>query len=156
VTKEGDLTMKRFSAPLLALLLLGAGAAALPRPSAAAALATSIEQRYGVVRYDATARGWRILTSPAHQNSGLTGVSCSASTGALTVIFDALTTIGTFTSDEDESYAGRYDAGASLSLSSFVIRFRKVSTGASVSCNAAELRIANSNLQLWVIGTVTT
>jgi hypothetical protein len=63
-----------------------------------------------------------------------------------------LTSIGTFTVDEDEAYAGRYDAGAAPTTHSMAITFRKMGSGAVVSCNASELRIANSSLQLWVRG----
>lgn len=114
-------------------------------------LATS-DERYGVVRYDGAAHRWAILSTPAFQASGLTGVSCSSSSGILTVAFTPLTSIGTFTVDEDEAYAGRYDAGAALTTHSMAITFRKVATGAVVSCNESELRIANSSLQVWVRG----
>ena len=80
-------------------------------------------------------------------------MSCSSGSGILTVSFTPLTSIGTFTVDEDEAYAGRYAAGAAPTTRSLAITFRKVSTGARVSCNAAALRTANSSLQLWVRGT---
>jgi len=114
--------------------------------------AVSVGERFGVVRYDVGANRWAILSTPEFQSSGLTGVSCSSSSGVLTVAFTPLTSIGTFTVDEDEAYAGRYEAGGAPTTRSLAITFRKVATGAVVSCNDAQLRIANSSLQLWVRG----
>lgn len=114
--------------------------------------AVTVGERFGVVRYDAGARRWAILSTPEFQSSGLTGVSCSSSSGVLTVAFAPLTSIGTFTVDEDEAYAGRYEAGAAPTTRSLAITFRKVATGAVVSCNDSQVRIANSSLQLWVRG----
>ena len=112
----------------------------------------AVEERYGTVSYNAGAHRWAILSTPTFQSSGLTGVSCSSSSGVLTVAFTPLASIGTFTVDEDEAYAGRYDAGAAPTTHSLAITFRKAGSGTAVSCNAAELRIANSSLQLWVRG----
>ena len=114
--------------------------------------AATVEERFGVVRYDAGARRWAILSTPEFQSSGLAGVSCSSSSGVLTVAFTPLTSIGTFTVDEDEAYAGRYEAGGAPTTHSMAITFRKVATGAVVSCNDSQVRIANSSLQLWVRG----
>jgi len=128
-------------------------AAASPRASTLdVAGVSTAEERYGVVRYDAGAHRWAILSTPTFQSSGLTGVSCSSSSGVLTVAFTPLASIGTFMVDEDEAYAGRYDAGAAPTTHSLAITFRKAGSGTVVSCNAAELRIANSSLQLWVRG----
>jgi hypothetical protein len=151
---------------LLAAAIAVLGGAAIAIPVAAAATPSprrdvvippplgAVEQRYGIVRYDTGAHRWTVLSTPLFQSAGLTGVSCSAATGKLTVGFDSLGTIGTFTVDEDESYAGRYDAGASITADALVITFRKPSTGAVVSCADGQLQIANSNLQVLVIGTV--
>jgi len=114
--------------------------------------AIAVEERFGIVRYDAGAHRWAILSTPEFQSSGLTGVSCSSGSGVLTVTFTPLTSIGTFTVDEDEAYAGRYEAGAAPTTHSMAITFRKVATGAVVSCNDSQVRIANSSLQLWVRG----
>jgi hypothetical protein len=113
-----------------------------------------IEQRYGILRFDTTVHRWAILDTPLFQSSGLTAVTC-APNGTLVVGFEPLTTIGTFTVDEDESYAGRYHAGASIVSNAMTITIRKPSTGAVVSCRAPELQIVNSNLQVWVLGTTT-
>jgi hypothetical protein len=151
---------------ILALLAAGGCGAALALPLAAAAAAPTprsysvvqqppgtVEQRYGIVRYDTAAHHWTILDTPAFYSSGLTGVACSASSGKLTITFEPLTAIGTFTVDEDESYAGRYDAGASIVPDAMTITIRRPATGTVVPCNASELQIANSNLQVWVLGT---
>jgi hypothetical protein len=111
-------------------------------------------QRYGILRYDTAHHRWTIVDTPLFQSSGLTGVTC-ASNGTLVVGLEPLSTIGTFTVDEDESYAGRYDAGATIASNALTITIRKSSTGAAVSCRATELQIANSNLQVLVIGTTT-
>jgi hypothetical protein len=111
----------------------------------------SPQQRYGIVRYDIAAHRWTILSTPVFQASGLTGVMCTA-TGTLVVGFDPLTTIGTFMVDEDESYAGRYDAGASVGTDTMTITVRRPSTGTAVPCGAPELRIANSNFQVLIVG----
>lgn len=145
---------------LLAAVSVGAAlaapisfAAASTPPGAKTPGAGAVEERYGLVRYDTKARRWAILSTPPFQNSGLTGVSCSSKTGILTVSFAPLTSIGTFTVDEDDLYAGRYAAGAVATSRSLAITFRKVKTGWVVGCSAAELRIAGSSLQLWVRGT---
>jgi hypothetical protein len=148
---------------ILALLAAVSAGAALAAPISFAAASTppgaktpgagAVEERYGLVRYDTKARRWAILSTPPFQNRGLTGVSCASKTGILTVSFAPLTSIGTFTVDEDDLYAGRYAAGAVATSRSLAITFRKVKTGAVVSCGAAELRIAGSSLQLWVRGT---
>ncbi|AGZ46717.1 hypothetical protein [Actinoplanes friuliensis] len=145
--------------PLTALV----GVAAIVPISVAAASSTPpkaldvvvpppVEERFGVVRYDTAAQRWGVLNNATFQSSGLGSVSCSSSTGILTVGFTPLGTIGTFTVDEDDAYAGRYDAGAALTTRSMAITFRKATTGAVVKCNASELRIANSSLQVWVKG----
>ena len=151
------------------LAFLGAGvalAAAVAVPMAATATPPTarsypespppgqVEQRYGILRFDTSVHRWTILDTPLFQSSGLTGVACMPN-GTLVVGFEPLTTIGTFAVDEDESYAGRYDAGASIVANAMTITIRKPSTGAVVSCAAAELQIVNSNLQAWVLGTRT-
>ena len=152
----------RRSLPLLIAALAGA-AVAVPLQFAAASTVQNVvppgspptdAERYGIVRYDNGSHKWALLNTAPNQSTGLTGVSCSSSTGKLTVTFERLTIIGTFLVDEDEAYAGRYDAGASASQTALTIVFRKVSTGAVVPCDASELRISNSNLQLWVRGSV--
>ncbi|MEV8506287.1 hypothetical protein AB0368_15835 [Actinoplanes sp. NPDC051475] len=119
-------------------------------PSAAA----TIDDRYGVVRYDAAARRWVIAADPLLQGNGLTAVSCSPASGILTVSFKPLRTIGTFTVDEDDAYAGRIAAGAIPSRSSLAITIRKTSTGAVVSCNGSAVKVPGSSLQVWVRGTI--
>jgi hypothetical protein len=156
----------RHTVVLLAAAAIVAGGAAIAIPVAAAATPNpardvvipspgAVEQRYGIVRYDAGAHRWAVLNTPLFQSAGLTGVSCSGSTGKLTVGFAPLGTIGTFTVNEDESYAGRYDAGAAITSAALTITFRKPSTGAAVSCADSQLQIANSSLQVLVIGTAT-
>jgi hypothetical protein len=151
--------MRRSLALPIAALVGAASAAPLslavasPQPSTQdEPAAVTVGERFGVVRYDAGTRRWAILSTPEFQSSGLTGVSCSSSSGVLTVAFTPLTSIGTFTVDEDEAYAGRYEAGAAPTTRSLAITFRKVATGAVVSCNDSQVRIANSSLQLWVRG----
>lgn len=110
-------------------------------------------ERYGVVQYDTAARRWAIASSPPFESKGLTGVSCSASTGVLTVAFTPLDSIGTFTAEEDDAYAGRYAVGAGPNRQNLFITFHRPSTGAVVPCNATELRIPTSSVQVWVRGT---
>jgi len=152
----------RRSIPLLIAALAGA-AVAIPLQFAAASTVQNVvppggpptaAERFGIVRYDNGSHKWTLLNTAPNQSSGLTGVSCSSSTGKLTVTFEPMTIIGTFMVDEDEAYAGRYDAGGSASQTALTIIFRKVSTGAVVACDASELRITNSNLQLWVRGSI--
>jgi hypothetical protein len=151
--------MRRSLAVPIAALIGAASAAPISLAAASPRLTTlaapsvrTVEERYGVVRYDAGAHRWAILSTPTFQSSGLTSVSCSSGSGTLTVAFTPLTSIGTFTVDEDEAYAGRYDAGAAPTVRSLAITFRRAGSGAVVSCNDSELRIANSSLQLWVRG----
>ena len=152
--------MRRALPAVAAALLTAAGfglALALPGHDADASVVitptATLEQRFGIIRFDTGARRWAILSTATYRPSGLTGVSCSAATGRLTVGFTPLGTIGTFTVDEDEAYAGRYEAGASVTAGSMTIVIRKRANGATVPCNARELRIAGSNLQLWIAGT---
>jgi hypothetical protein len=140
-----------------AAIAIPVAAAATPRPSRDVVIPPpgAVEQRYGIVRYDPGAHRWAVLNTPLFQSAGLTGVSCSASTGKLTVGFVPLGTIGTFTVDEDESYAGRYDAGAAITADALTITFRRPSTGATVSCGDGQLQLPNSSLQVLVVGTGT-
>jgi hypothetical protein len=152
----------RRSLALPIAVLIGAASAAPISLAAASPSRTSldapgeatVEERFGIVRYDAGAHRWAIVSTPTFQGSGLTNASCSSSSGVLTVGFAPLTSIGTFTVDEDEAYAGRYDAGAAPTTHSLAITFRKAATGVVVPCTASELRISNSSLQLWVRGSL--
>ncbi|MCA2218190.1 hypothetical protein [Jidongwangia harbinensis] len=112
---------------------------------------TAVGERYGIVRYDSSARRWAIVSGGVFRGSGLTGVSCAPGTGVLTVTFAPLTTIGTFTVDEDDAYAGRLHAGAALTTSTMAITFRATG-GAAVPCHSAAVRIPHSSLQVWIRG----
>ncbi|MGA5301864.1 hypothetical protein ACPCHT_18180 [Nucisporomicrobium flavum] len=155
--------VKRHASVLLAAVAIGVAAglpyaltAARKSPTApvAAAGTVTVQDRYGVVRYDTARNRWVVAGEAPLRGSGLTGVSCSSATGKLTVSFTPLSTIGTFTVDEDDVYAGRYAAGAAATSKSLTITVRKVSSGAVVSCNSTQLRLAGSSLQVWVRGSV--
>lgn len=155
--------MRRTRAVLLIAVSITA-AAGIPSAMAAIRSSTAVaapsadgvtmQDRYGVVRYDTARHRWVVANESPLRSSGLTGVSCSPATGVLTVTFTPLSTIGTFTVDEDDAYAGRYAAGATTTRNSMAITIRKVSTGAAVSCAAPQLRVPGSSLQLWVHGTI--
>ncbi|WP_199516332.1 hypothetical protein [Nucisporomicrobium flavum] len=154
--------MRRHASVLLVAVGIGVAAglpyaltAARKSPTAPEAAGTvTVQDRYGVVRYDTAKHRWVVAGESPLRGSGLTGVSCSTTTGKLTVSFTPLSTIGTFTVDEDDVYAGRYAAGATVTTKSLTITVRKVSSGAVVSCNSTQLRLAGSSLQVWVRGSV--
>jgi hypothetical protein len=144
------------TAALAASAFAAVAVPALTAGAAVPAATPAVAQRYGIIRYDPAAHHWAILTTSPFHASGLTGVTCSSSTGKITVGFTPLATIGTFTVDPDDAYAGRYAAGAAVTATSMVIVLRKASTGAAVSCAASELQVANSSLQLSITGTTAT
>ena len=141
---------KRCAAASLALAALASAAVLAGQLAPAHATVAPEAERYGIVRVDA-AGTWSILADTAHQPSGLTSIVCAS--GTLTVTFLPLATIGVFLADEDETYAGRFDAGASVGLDRFVVTFHRAATGAVVRCDDPALRLPRSNLQLMVIGT---
>jgi hypothetical protein len=138
----------------LALMVLAGSVAGVSRTASPAAEVVTVEERGGIIRVDPATGGWFIIDTTAHRNEGLTGVDCSPTSGALTVTFVPLTNLITAFVDEDESYAGQYEGGVSMGLDRFVITIHRSSNGAVVPCNAAELRINNSNFWLWVKGRV--
>lgn len=133
-----------------ALALVGAG---MFVPIAAPAkTGGDVVQRTGIVRADPATGAWSVLSNPAHTPAGVTGVSCSHATGALTVTFTPVASIGTFIVGMDETYVGRYDAGASAGLDRLVITIRRPSTGEVVACDDPALRLAGSNIQVTLWG----
>jgi hypothetical protein len=140
----------------LAVAVSAGTAYGLRHGQAVPAEVVTVEERGGIIRVDPATGGWFIIDTPAHRNEGLTGVDCSPSNGALTVTFVPLTNLITAFVDEDESYAGQYEGGVSMGLDRFVITIHRSSNGAVVPCNAAELRINNSNFWLWVKGRIIT
>jgi hypothetical protein len=147
--------MRRVLGAVALAVAVSAGTAyGLAVSQAVPAEVVTVEERGGIIRVDPATHDWFILDTTAHRNEGLTGVDCSPSNGALTVTFVPLTNLITAFVDEDESYAGQYEGGVSLGLDRFVITIHRSSNGAVVPCNAAELRINNSNFWLWVKGRV--
>lgn len=107
--------------------------------------------RYGIVRVS-PAGVWSVLADDAHNPSGLTGVTTTP-TGALVVSFVPLASLGVFFTAPDETYAGRFDVGASAALNRLVITFRRPGTSTAVSCRDVALRLPSSNVQIAVWGT---
>ena len=116
------------AAALAAVVLTGHAPASAGR-AVTVADAPATDQRYGIIRLDTVTHQWGVLDTAAFKPFGLTTVSCSATTGVLTVGMEPLGTIGTFTVDEDEGYAGRVDAGASIVAGALQIMFRVPATG---------------------------
>jgi hypothetical protein len=122
------------------------------RPAPGVEPGTLAVQRAGIIRWDPAVPGWSVLDTPTHIPAGVTGVSCSAATGRLTVTMVAVGSLSGFQLGGDEVYAGRFDFGASAGLDKLIIVIRRPSTGAVVDCDDPALRLAGSNFQVSVTG----